>query len=49
MVESLHCLFKNLATASTEQQLRNRLMDKVSEHFGVQRWGLYLFELKGEW
>ena len=44
MVESLHCLFENLATASTEQQLRNRLMDNVREHFGVQRWGLYLFD-----
>lgn len=48
MVESLHSLFQNLATASTEQQLRDRLMDNLSEPFGMQRWGLYLLNDKGK-
>ena len=47
MVKSLHSLFENLATASTEQKLRSCLIDNVSEHFGVQRWGLYLLDENG--
>jgi DNA-binding CsgD family transcriptional regulator len=42
MVNSLHLLFQSLSTAPTEQSLRSRLMDGVSESFGVQRWGIYL-------
>lgn len=42
MVSSLHSFFEAIATASTEQELRFRFMDGVSEYFGVQRWGIYL-------
>ena len=42
MVYSLHPLFQSLSTATTEQSLRSRFMDGVSESFGVQRWGIYL-------
>ncbi len=44
MVESLQSLFRNLAAASTEAELSSCLMDNISEHFGVQRWGLYLLD-----
>ena len=44
MVESIHSLYQNLAAATTEPQLRNCLMDNISQHFGVQRWGLYLLD-----
>ncbi len=42
MASSLHPLFQAIATAPTEQALRFRFMDGVSEYFGVQRWGIYL-------
>jgi DNA-binding CsgD family transcriptional regulator len=42
MTHSLHPLFQLLSTAPTEQSLRSRFMDGVSESFGVQRWGIYL-------
>jgi DNA-binding CsgD family transcriptional regulator len=42
MIYSLHPLFQSLSTTSTEQSLRSRFMDGVSESFGVQRWGIYL-------
>jgi DNA-binding CsgD family transcriptional regulator len=42
MVTSLHPLFQAIATAPTEQALRLRFMDGVSEYFGIQRWGIYL-------
>jgi DNA-binding CsgD family transcriptional regulator len=42
MIYSLHPLFQSLSTALTEQSLRLRFMDGVSESFGVQRWGIYL-------
>lgn len=44
MVNSLHSLFSAIATAPTEQALRHRLMDGLSDHFGVQRWGIYLLD-----
>ncbi|MEM7762360.1 MAG: LuxR family transcriptional regulator, partial [Cyanobacteria bacterium P01_A01_bin.40] len=44
MAKSLHHLFRTLAIAETEKELRDRLMDNISEHFGVQRWGLYLLD-----
>ena len=44
MTSALHSWFQSLAAASTEQELRSCLMDNVSEHFGVQRWGLYLLD-----
>jgi DNA-binding CsgD family transcriptional regulator len=44
MVNSLHPLFQELATAPTEQELRFRFMDGISEHFGIQRWGIYLLD-----
>jgi DNA-binding CsgD family transcriptional regulator len=42
MTYSLHSLFQSLSTAPTEQSLRSRFMDGVSESFDVQRWGIYL-------
>ncbi|HEY9735521.1 MAG TPA: LuxR C-terminal-related transcriptional regulator [Trichocoleus sp.] len=42
MARSLHPLFNAIATASTEQELRSRVMNEVSGYFGVQRWGIYL-------
>ena len=42
MVNSLQPLFQAIATAPTEQAMRYRFMDGVSEYFGVQRWGVYL-------
>jgi len=35
-------LFQLMATAKTEADLRCKLMDKLSQCFGVQRWGIYL-------
>ncbi|OCR02933.1 transcriptional regulator [Oscillatoriales cyanobacterium USR001] len=42
MLRSLYPLFQAIATAPTEQELRLRFMDSISEYFGVQRWGIYL-------
>ena len=44
MASSLQPLFQAIATAPTEQELRFRFMDGVSEHFGIQRWGIYLLD-----
>lgn len=41
---SLYPLFQAIATAPTEQALRFRVMDSISEYFGVQRWGIYLLD-----
>jgi DNA-binding CsgD family transcriptional regulator len=42
MVHFLYPFFQAIATAPTEEALRFRFMDGVSEYFGVQRWGIYL-------
>lgn len=39
---TLHSLFQIMATASTQAELRSRVMDNIGEYFGVQRWGIYL-------
>jgi DNA-binding CsgD family transcriptional regulator len=39
---SLHPFFQSIATAPTEELLRSRFMDGVSESFEIQRWGIYL-------
>jgi DNA-binding CsgD family transcriptional regulator len=44
MPRSLYPLFQAIATAPTEPALRLRLMDSISEYFGVQRWGIYLLD-----
>jgi DNA-binding CsgD family transcriptional regulator len=44
MVNSLQALFQAIATATSEQALRHCLMDSMGDHFGVQRWGVYLLE-----
>ena len=44
MPRSLYPLFQAIATAPTEQALRFRVMDNISEYFGVQRWGIYLLD-----
>ena len=41
---AIHSLYQNIAAATTESQLRSCLMDNISQHFGVQRWGLYLLD-----
>ena len=41
---NLHSLFQKIATASTEAELRFKLMDHLSQHFGVQRWGISLLD-----
>jgi DNA-binding CsgD family transcriptional regulator len=42
MLRSLYPLFQAIATAPTEQELRLRFMDSISDYFEVQRWGIYL-------
>jgi len=44
MPRALHPLFQAIATAPTEQALRFRVMDSISDYFGVQRWGIYLLD-----
>jgi DNA-binding CsgD family transcriptional regulator len=44
MSRSLHALFDAIANAQNEQQLYLALTNTVGEHFGVERWGLYLLE-----
>lgn len=44
MANSVHALFQALAHAGDERELRLRFMDMAGEHFGVQRWGIYLFD-----
>lgn len=39
---NLQSLFHAMAAASDERKLRLAFMDNVGEHFGVQRWGIYL-------
>lgn len=39
---TLHSLFQKMSTASTEAELRLKLMDNLSQYFAVQRWGIYL-------
>ncbi len=48
MAGSIHTLFHAIATAQTEQELRFRFMDTVEEHFGIQRWGIYLLNEQNE-
>ncbi|MBD6620293.1 LuxR family transcriptional regulator [Komarekiella sp. 'clone 1'] len=42
MADSLHNFFQALASARNQRELRLCFMDGVGEHFGVQRWGIYL-------
>ena len=42
LMTQLQALFNAIATAKTEQELRERFMDRVGEFFRVQRWGIYL-------
>lgn len=44
MDSSFQELFQAIATAQTEQELRFRFMDRASNLFGVQRWGIYLLD-----
>ena len=48
MPRPLSPLFQAIATAPTEQALRFRVMDSISEYFGVQRWGIYLLDADNE-
>ncbi|MEM1370000.1 MAG: GAF domain-containing protein, partial [Cyanobacteria bacterium P01_H01_bin.15] len=44
MPQSLYPFFQAIATAPTEKALRSIVMDNISKYFGVQRWGIYLFD-----
>ncbi|WP_445632904.1 LuxR C-terminal-related transcriptional regulator [Nostoc sp. DSM 114161] len=44
MVNSLHAVFHAIANVQNEQELRLALTDKISDHFGVQNWGIYLLD-----
>jgi DNA-binding CsgD family transcriptional regulator len=44
MAQLLHSLIHTIAHAPSEIILRQRFMDEVSACFGVQRWGIALFE-----
>ncbi|WP_392533475.1 LuxR C-terminal-related transcriptional regulator [Nostoc sp. C117] len=44
MTNSLHAVFHAIANIRNEQELRLTLMDKISEHFGVQNSGIYLLD-----
>jgi DNA-binding CsgD family transcriptional regulator len=44
MVKSLQSVFHAIANARNEQELRLAVMDTIGKHFGVQHWGIYLFD-----
>ncbi|MBW4616558.1 MAG: GAF domain-containing protein [Desmonostoc vinosum HA7617-LM4] len=44
MANSLHAVFEAIANVRSEQELRQALVDKIGEHFGVQNWGIYLLD-----
>lgn len=44
MPNSLHAIFHAIASAQNEQELQLALKQTVGEHFGVQRWGIYLLD-----
>lgn len=44
MVNSLQSLFHAIAQARDERELQLRLTDRVGEYFGVQQWGIHLFD-----
>ena len=45
MSNSLYDLFQTLASASNEDEVKFRLMDRnIGEYFGAQDWGLYLYD-----
>ncbi|AUT01963.1 transcriptional regulator [Nostoc sp. CENA543] len=41
---SLHDVFHAIANIRSEQELKQTLMDKIGEYFGVQRWGIHLID-----
>ncbi|MBD2386640.1 helix-turn-helix transcriptional regulator [Cylindrospermum sp. FACHB-282] len=44
MANSLHAVFHAIANVRNEQELKLALKDTISEHFGVQHWGIYLLD-----
>lgn len=44
MANSLHAVFHAIANVRNEQELKLALKDIISEHFGVQHWGIYLLD-----
>ena len=44
MANSLLPLFQAISSARDDRELRMRVMDAVGEHFGAQRWGIYLLD-----
>ncbi|NEQ44489.1 MAG: LuxR family transcriptional regulator [Leptolyngbya sp. SIOISBB] len=47
MTVSLQSLFHEMANAPTAEALRFRVMDNISDYFGVQRWGISLLDNNG--
>lgn len=45
---NLHSLFQSMAATKTEANLRLQLMDNIADIFGVQRWGIYLFDAENK-
>lgn len=41
---SLHDVFQAIANIRNEAELKQTLMDKIGEYFGVQRWGVYFID-----
>lgn len=44
MASSLQTVFSNIAATRNERELQQAVLDTVGEHFGVQRWGIYLLD-----
>ncbi|MBH8576347.1 LuxR family transcriptional regulator [Nostocaceae cyanobacterium CENA369] len=44
MPNFLHAIFQAIANVGNEQELQLALADKISEHFGVQHWGIYFLD-----
>jgi DNA-binding CsgD family transcriptional regulator len=44
MTNSLQCLFRAIAQARDEQDLRSHVMKSVGEYFAAHRWGIFFFD-----
>lgn len=46
--QKLQRLFSLIAQATDEEALRSHFIDSIGSHFQSQRWGIYLYDMKGE-
>jgi DNA-binding CsgD family transcriptional regulator len=46
--QKLQTLFWEIAQAKDAKDLRSRFIDTIGVHFQSQRWGIYLYDLKGQ-